>query len=52
MASKDDRIYYSVVVEQEGFAGAALNLINGMINSIAKTVVIFSLQTNFLRRNS
>ena len=42
----------TVIVVQGGIAGAALNIINGMINSIAKTAVIFLLQTNFSRRNS
>jgi hypothetical protein len=39
-------------IEQGGFAGAALNVIDGMINSMAKTAVIFLLQISFLRRNS
>ena len=41
-----------VVTEQGGFAGAALNVIDRMINSMTKTAVISSSQTGYLRRNS
>jgi hypothetical protein len=36
-----------VVMEQGGFARAALNVIDRMINSTTKTAVVFSLQTSF-----
>ena len=41
-----------VVMQQGGFAGAALNVIDRMINGMTKTAVIFSSQTGYLRRNS
>ena len=41
-----------VVMEQGGFARAALNVIDRIINSITKTAVIFLSQTGYLRRNS
>jgi len=41
-----------VVVEQGRFNGVTLNVINGMINSMPKTNVIFLLQVIFQRRNS
>lgn len=36
-----------VVVQQGRFNGVALNVINGIINSMAKTNVMFLLQVNF-----
>jgi hypothetical protein len=41
-----------VAIEQGGFAGTALNVIDRMVNSMTKTAVFFSLQTNFVKRNS
>jgi hypothetical protein len=41
-----------VVVEQGIFPRVALNTTNGIINSIAKTNVIFLLQVNFCIINS
>lgn len=41
-----------VVMEQGGFAGAALNVIDRMINNMTRTAVIFLSQTGFLMRNS
>jgi hypothetical protein len=40
-----------VVMEQGGTAEAALDAIDGMINSMTKTAVFFSLQTESLGRN-
>ena len=39
-----------VAIEQGGFAGTALNVINRMVNSMIKTAVIFSLQTSFVKK--
>lgn len=41
-----------VAIEQGGFAGTAVNVIDRMVNSMTKTAVIFSLQTSFVKRNS
>jgi hypothetical protein len=42
----------TVVIEQGVFSGATLNIIDGMINSMVRTAVIFSLLSSFLSRNS
>ena len=42
----------TVLIEQGGFGGATLNVIDRMINSMARTAVIFSLQSSFLSRDS
>ena len=43
---------WMVVIEQGGTANAAINAMDGTIDNMTKTGVIFSLRTEFLGRNS
>ena len=42
----------TVLIEQGEFSGATFNVIDTMINGMARTAVIFLLQSSFLSRDT